>query len=66
MCIIYLVLGGGRKSTNIRLAMGVKTGGDAAKSGKNTNLLVIMCVRLSHKIGLPGLTNRTLLTKGNG
>ena len=59
MCLIYLVLEGGRKSTNIRLAMGVTIGGDAAKSVKNTHLLVIMCVRLSQKIGLLDFTNRT-------
>ena len=34
------------------LAMGVTIGGDAAKSGKNTILLVIMHVRLSQKISL--------------
>ena len=39
--------------------MGVTIGGDAAKSGKNTNLLVIMSVRLLQKIGLLDLTNRT-------
>ena len=32
--------------------MGVKIGGYVAKSGKKTNLLVIICVRLSQKIGL--------------
>ena len=52
MCLIYLLLEGVRKSTKIGLAMGVKIGGDSAKSGKNTHLLVIMHVRLSHKIGL--------------
>ena len=45
---------------------GVKIWGDAAKIGKNTNLLVIMCVRLSHKIGLLDLTNRTQFKKLNG
>ena len=44
-CLIYLVLQEGRKSTNIGLAMGAKIGGDAAKSGKNTHLLVIMRMR---------------------
>ena len=43
----------------IGVAMGVKIEGDAAKSGNKTNLLVIMRVRLSQKIGLPDLTNRT-------
>ena len=46
MCLIYLVLEGGRKSTNIGLALGVTIGGDAAISGKKTHLLVIMRVRL--------------------
>ena len=33
-------------------------GGTAAKSGKNTHLVVIMRVRLSLKIGLHNLTNQ--------
>ena len=41
--------------------MGVTIGG-----GKNTHLLVIMRVRLSQKIGLLDLTNRTRFKKGNG
>ena len=45
--------------------MGVTIGGDAAKSGKNTHLLVVMRVRLSQNIGLPDLTNWTRLKKGN-
>ena len=44
-CIIYLVLEGGRKSTNIGLLMGATIEGDASKSGKNTHLSVIMSVR---------------------
>ena len=36
--------------------MGVTIGGDAAKSGKVTNLLVIMRVRLSQKTILKNLT----------
>ena len=48
------------------LAMGVTIGGDAAKSGKNTHLLVIMRVRLSQNIGLLDLKNRTPFKKGNG
>ena len=44
-CIIYSVLEGGWKSTKNGLAMGVTIGGDAAKSVKNTHLLVIMLVR---------------------
>ena len=39
--------------------MGATIGGDAAKSGKKTHLLVIMHVRISHKIGLLDLTNQT-------
>ena len=39
---------------------------DAAKSGKNNNLLVIMYVRLLHNIGLIDLTNQTRFKKGNG
>ena len=46
--------------------MGVKIGGDADKSGKNTNLLVIICVRLLQKIGLLDLTNRTRFKKVKG
>ena len=60
------MLEGGRKSTKIGVAMEVTIGGDAAKSGKNTHLLVIMRVRLSQKIGLLDLTNRTGSKKGNG
>ena len=39
------MLEGGRKSAKIGLEMEVTIGGDAAKSGKNTHLLMIMCVR---------------------
>ena len=46
------MLEGGCKSAKNGLAIEVKIGGDAAKSGKKTHLLVIMRVRLSHKIGL--------------
>ena len=46
--------------------MGVNIWGDAAKSGKNTHLLVIMRVWLSQKIGLLDLTNQTQFKKGNG
>ena len=66
MCLIYLVLEGGRKSTKNGIAMGVTIGGDAEKSGRNTHLLGIMCVRLLQKIGLLDLTNRNRLKKGNG
>ena len=44
-CLIYSVLKEGRKSTNIGLEMGVKIGGYAVKSGKNTHLVVVMCMR---------------------
>ena len=64
-CLIYLVLEGGRKYTKSGLAMGVTTGGDATKSGKNTHLLVIMRMSLSQKIGLLDSTNRTQFKKGN-
>ena len=66
MCQIHLVLEGGSKSTKIGLAMGLTIGGDAAKSGKNTHLLVIMRMRLSQKIGLLDLTNQTRFKEGNG
>ena len=45
--------------------MEVTIGGDAAKSFKNTHLLVIIHVRLSQKIGPLDLTNRTLFKKVN-
>ena len=45
--------------------MGVIIGGDSAKSGKNTHLLVVMRVRLSQKIGLLDLMNWTRFKKGN-
>ena len=50
--LIISVLEGGRKSAQIGLAMGVTIGCDAAKSVKNTHLLVIMRVRLLQKSGL--------------
>ena len=65
-CLIYSVLEWERKSTKNGLAMGVRIGGGAAKSGKNTNLLVVMRVRLSQNIGLLDLTNWTRFKKGNG
>ena len=46
--------------------MQVTIGGDAAKSCKNTHLLVIMRMRISQKIVLLNLTNRTWFKKGNG
>ena len=45
--------------------MGVKIGFNAEKSAKNTHLVVVMRVRLSHNIGLINLTNRTQLKKVN-
>ena len=65
MCLIGSVLEGGRKSEKNGLARGVKIDGDATKSCKNTHLLVIMCVRLSKKIGLHNLTNQTQFKKVN-
>ena len=47
------------------LAMGVTIRGDAAKSGKSTILLVIMHARLSQKICLLDLKNKTLFKKEN-
>ena len=47
MCLIGSVLGGGQKSAKIGPEMGMKIGGDAVKSGKNTCLFVIMRVRIS-------------------
>ena len=57
-CLIYLVLEEDRKFTKNVLAMGVTIWGGAAKSGNNTPLLVVMCTRLSQKIGLIDLTNQ--------
>ena len=62
-CLIYSVLEAEHKSTKNGIAMGVTIGSDAAKSGKITNLLVVMCVRLLQKIGLLDLTNRNKLNK---
>ena len=63
---LYSVLEGGRKYTKIGLAMGVKIGGDAAESGKETHLLVMMHVRLLQKIGILDLGNGNQFKKGNG
>ena len=46
--------------------MGLTIGGDADKNCKNTNLLVVMLVRLSQKIGLLNLRNWTRFKEGNG
>ena len=59
------MLEGERKYTKIRLSMGVTIGGDAAKSGKNTRLLVVLRVRLSQNICLLDLTNQTRFKNGN-
>ena len=64
-CLIGLMLEGGRKFIKSGIAMGATIMSDAGKSGKNTHLLVVMCVRLLHKIGLHNLTNRTLFKKVN-
>ena len=64
-CLIGLMLEEGRKYVNMGLAVGVTIGGDAAKIGKKTHLLVIMHVRLLHKLGLLDLMNRNRLKKGN-
>ena len=45
--------------------MGLTIRSDAAKNGKNTNLLVVMRVRLSQKIGLINLSNLTRFKEGN-
>ena len=45
--------------------MRVIIGGDAAKSGQNTHLLVIMRMRVWKKIGLRDLTNWTGFKKVN-
>ena len=47
------------------LEMGVTIGVDTEKSVKNIQLIVIMCMRLSNKISLLDLTNRTQLKKVN-
>ena len=57
---------GDHKSTKNGLAIGVTIGYDAAKSGKNTHLLMIMCKRLSQEIGLLDLMNRNQFKKVNG
>ena len=46
--------------------MGIKIGGDAAKSVKKNHLVVVMRVKLSKKISLIDLTNWTRFKKGNG
>ena len=46
--------------------MGVTLGGDADKSGNNTNLLVIMRVRLSQKISPLDFMNQNQQKKVKG
>ena len=45
--------------------MGMKIGFDAERSGNKTDLLVIMNVRSSQKIGPHNLKNWTRFKKGN-
>ena len=45
--------------------MEVTIGGDAAKSGKNIHLLVIMRVGILHEIGLQNLIDQTQLKKNS-
>ena len=52
-------VGRGQQIYKNGLAMGVIIGGDAAKSGKSTHLLVVTNMRLLHKIGLLELKNQT-------
>ena len=60
---IFVVGRGPQIYQNIGLVMGVTIVGDAAKSGKNTHLLVIIRVRQSQKISLLKFTNRNLFKK---
>ena len=53
------MLEGGHIATKIGLEIGVIIGGDAAKIGNNTHLLVVVRVSLLQKIGLTNLTNQT-------
>ena len=46
--------------------MGVTIGGDTAKIVEMDNLLVIIRMRISQKIGLLNLANRNCFKKGNG
>ena len=55
-----------RKSTKNGLTLGLTIGGGAAKNCKNTHLFAVMRPRLSQKIGLLDLKNRTRFKKGNG
>ena len=57
------MLKGSPKYAKNELLIGVTIGGDAAESVDNTHLLVVMRVRLLHKIGLYNLTNWNGLKK---
>ena len=65
-CIIGSMLEWGTQIWKNGLATGVKIWGNAAKSGKDSHLLVIMCMRLSQKISLHNLTNWSWFKKLNG
>ena len=65
MSIIFDV-GRGKKIHKKWTRNGGNNWGDAAKSGNNTNLLLIMRVRLLQKIGLLDLMNRNRFKKENG
>ena len=60
------MLEGEHKYTKIGLATGAKIGGDDAKSGNNTYLLVVMRVRLLQNIGVIVLMNRNQIKNLNG
>ena len=66
MCLISFLLEGRFKIVKIGLAMRVKIVISTAKSGKKTNLLVIMRVKILQKIGLQYLTNWNQFKKVNG
>ena len=57
--IISLLLEASQKISKIGLEIGAIIGGADTKSGNNTHFLVIMCVKLTQKIGLHNLTNWT-------
>ena len=52
------MLEGDRKSTKVRISMGVIIRDYADKGGNNTHLVVIMHLRLSQNISIPDLTNQ--------
>ena len=59
------MLEGGRKYEKIGLVIGVTIGGDAAKSGNNTHLLVMMRVGILKKFGLRNLMRWSQFKIGN-